>query len=92
MANGAPLPGELVQVKAEGLEVKAASGSRVINWEMLSLATRYRHQPAFRAGFAAVMKGEPLPAYEPPPEPPPAEVEPPAKKPRRTRKKKAESE
>ena len=88
LANGMLLAGTFL-VKPEGIEVQTPAGPRLYTWEMLSFGTRFRHQPAFRAGFAAVLNGEPLPAYTPPPEPAPETPAPEAKPKRASRRKKA---
>lgn len=62
LANGAVIPGELAQVKPEGLEIRTPTGTRLYNWPTLSLGTRYRYQPNFRSGYLGLLEG--LPASE----------------------------
>lgn len=80
LANGAVIPGEVAQVKPEGLEIRTSTGTRVYNWETLSLGTRYRYQPDFRAGYSGVLQGLPASERVKPPEEP-------AEKPKRSRRK-----
>lgn len=60
-ANGAVIKGEVVNATPAGLEMKTAAGLRTLAWETLSIGTRYRHQPGFRARAADALKGAPAP-------------------------------
>lgn len=78
LANGAPVPGEMRQATAEGIEFAAPRGPVMVPWSQLSLGTRYRHQPGFREALPKILAGEAVEpsAVAPAPEPPPSPAEP----------------
>lgn len=58
-ANGQVIKGQAIRSTDEGLEVQTQTGPRTYSWETLSVSTRYRHDPVFRANYAAILKGLP---------------------------------
>ncbi len=68
LANGMIVKGTVKQATDAGLEIQAQTGSRVYPWEQLSAGTRYRHQPAYRANFDAILQGLPPSARTNPPD------------------------
>jgi hypothetical protein len=59
LANGKPVKGEVKEATDEGLKVLLPEGEKVLPWKTLSIGTRYRYQPLFRANFDAVIEGVP---------------------------------
>ena len=66
LANGKKVPGTVVQVTDEGLEIQTSRGNQKLAWATLSAGTRYRHQPVYRENFESILKGEPASARTPP--------------------------
>ena len=66
--NGTVVDGDVVAARDDGLVVRTPRGEQTLPWETLSAATRFRHQPVFRANFKAVLEGLPAAARtnEPP--------------------------
>ncbi len=61
--NGAPVPGEVVNVSAEGVEVRAAGATKVHPWSALSSGTRFRYDPQFRVNLPVAQRGEAVAAW-----------------------------
>lgn len=79
LANGARVPGEVVQATPAGLEISTPRGPQMVPWEQLSAATRYRYQPGFRDAFPRLLAGEAVVITAPAePSAPPTEERPPA--------------
>lgn len=63
LANGRPIPGEIVQATEEGLRIESAKGkTRTYPWRVLSAATRYRHESGYREKFNRILQRETPPA------------------------------
>jgi len=63
LANGVAVKGSVLKVDDSGIEVQTQVGPRTYTWDTLSVATRYRHQPKFRANYEAVLQGLPPSAW-----------------------------
>lgn len=63
LANGVAIKGSVLKSDDSGLEVQTQVGPRTYTWDTLSPATRYRHQPKFRANYEAVLQGLPPSAW-----------------------------
>lgn len=59
LLNGAPVRGDVVAVRAEGVEVKVGETTRVIPWFAFSAATRLRYDPLYRANLSEAQRGLP---------------------------------
>lgn len=59
LANGVIVKGDVVGSSPDGLQIQTPAGTKVYSWETLSMATRYRHQPVFRANLDPVLRGLP---------------------------------
>ncbi|HMP76609.1 MAG TPA: hypothetical protein PKE12_09955 [Kiritimatiellia bacterium] len=59
LLNGTVAKGEVVSVKAEGMELKAGGTTRLYPWSALSHGTRYRFDPLYRSNFAFAQQGRP---------------------------------
>ena len=59
LANGVIIKGSVLKVDDSGMEIQTQVGPRTYTWDTLSAATRYRHQPKFRANYEAVLQGLP---------------------------------
>lgn len=68
LANGVIIKGSATKATDGGLEVQTPAGLRTYTWESLSVGTRYRHQPVFRANFDTVLQGLPASARTKPPD------------------------
>lgn len=82
--NGAPVPGEVVNVSADGVEMRAAGATKILPWSALSSGTRFRYDPQFRVNLPIAQRGEGVAAWTNPapapygvnPAPPESEAEP----------------
>lgn len=59
LLNGAPLRGEIVSVRPEGIEVQSGGTSRVVPWYAFAPGTRFRYDPLYRANVKAAQQGMP---------------------------------
>ena len=59
MVDGTVIEGEVIEAREDGLRMRTPRGEVTFTWETLSPATRFRHQPIFRANYQAVLEGLP---------------------------------
>jgi hypothetical protein len=76
LANGVVLKGDVKRATGAGLEIATPQGSKIIPWNNLSRATRYRYEVKYRSNFQAVLDGKPAGDRKSPPY---AEYKPPFK-------------
>ena len=59
LANGIVLKGDVKRATGAGLEIATPQGSKIIPWNNLSRATRYRYEVKYRSNVQAVLDGKP---------------------------------
>ncbi|MFH0880708.1 MAG: hypothetical protein V2A34_13415 [Lentisphaerota bacterium] len=59
LANGTIVQGQVTKNTREGLEIQTAAGPKILTWDTLSMGTRFRYEPAFKANIDAVLQGRP---------------------------------
>lgn len=68
LLNGAPLRGEVIAVRPDGVEVRAGAATRLHPWSAFAPGTRYRFDPLYRANLTAAQQGLPVARWPNPPD------------------------
>ena len=59
LLNGTIVKGEVLSVRAEGMEIRTGDAPRLFPWSALSHGTRYRFDPLYRSNFTFAQQGRP---------------------------------
>ncbi len=60
LLNGTALRGEIVEVRADGIEIQAGAAVRFYPWTAFAPGTRFRFDPLYRANLDAAQQGLPV--------------------------------